>query len=109
MSSGKCISPEKFTTEDLCFGDLREGKLPGEKSYERIPISVKHPDGSTGPLIIVTEPCFSFGIQEDKKYGNFTIPLSLYDKGKPTLKQKMFVRTINKIITACDKEPKSCF
>ncbi len=56
----------------------------------------------------MTETCFSFGIQRDSKYDTFTIPLVLYDRNEPTHKQKLFVKTIQDILSACDLKPKSC-
>ncbi len=40
MSSGKCISLENFSTEDLEFGEAESGKLRDRTSFEKIPISV---------------------------------------------------------------------
>ncbi len=108
MSSGKCISLENFSIEDLEFGEIESGKLRDGTSFEKIPISVRRPDGSTGPLIIVTETCFSLGMKKDTKYNTQSIPLILCDKNKPTQKQKLFVRTIQDIISACIPKPKSC-
>ncbi len=108
MSSGKCISSENFSTKDLVFGESKKGELRDGTSFEKIPISVRRPDGFTGPLIIVTETCFSFGIQRDTKYDTFTIPLVLHDKDEPTHKQKLFVKTIRDILSVCEPKPKSC-
>jgi hypothetical protein len=77
MSSGKCTSSENFSANDLVFGESKKGELRDGTSFEKIPISVRRPDGSVGPLIIVSETCFSFGIQRDTKYDTFTIPLVL--------------------------------
>ena len=68
MTGKICISSEKFNIKDLVFGEPKKGELRDGKSFEKIPISVRRSDGSTGPLNIVTEPCFSFGVQKDSKY-----------------------------------------
>ncbi len=108
MSSRKCTSPENFSAEDLVFGEPKEGELRDGTSFKKIPISVRRPDGSVGSLIIISETRFSFGIQRDDKYGTYTIPLVLYDKDEPTQKQRLFVKTIRDILSACDPKPKSC-
>ena len=108
MSSKKCTSPESFRTEDLIFGETKEGEMKDGSIFRKTPISVKHPDGSIGPLIIISEPCFSFGIQKDSKYGGYSIPLVLLDKEEPTDEQRKFIAVIKKILSECDPKPKSC-
>ena len=107
MTSRKCTKPENFSAEDLVFGEPKD-ELRDGTNFQKIPISVCRPDGSVGPLIIVLETCFSFGIQRDDKYETYTIPLVLYDKEKPTRAQKLFVKTIKDILSACEQRPKSC-
>ncbi len=108
MSSRKCINPENFSVDDLIFGAPKEGELRDGTSFKKIPISVLRSDGSVGPLIVVSETCFLFGIQKDSKYDTFTIPLVLYDKDEPTQRQRLFVKTIRDILLACEQKPKSC-
>ena len=109
MSTKKCLSPEKFDIDDLVFGDKIEGEMKDGTSFKKIPISVKRPDGSVGPLIMVSDTIFSFGVQRDTKYDTYTVSLALCDKDKPTRKQRQFVEAIRDIISACDPKPKSCF
>jgi hypothetical protein len=108
MAERLCISPEKFETKDLVFGEPEKGELRDGKSFEKIPISVRRSDGSIGPLIIMTEPWFSFGIQKDSMYGTYTLPLVLYNKDEVTPGQRLFVKVIRDILSACDPEPKLC-
>ena len=108
MSSKKCTSPGSFRTEDLIFGETKEGEMKDGSIFRKTPISVKHPDGSIGPLIIISEPCISFGIQKDSKYGGYSIPLVLLDKEEPTDEQREFIAVIEKILSECDPKPKSC-
>ena len=105
MYARKSIDTENFSAKDLVFDEPKEGELRDGTSFKKIPISVLRSDGSVGPLI-VSETCFSFGIQRNDKYGTYTIPL--YDKGGPTPKQKLFVKTIRDILSACEHKPKSC-
>ncbi len=109
MSTKKCLSPEKFDIDDLVFGDKIEGEMKDGTSFKKIPISVKRPDGSVGPLIMVSDTIFSFGVQRETKYDTYTVSLALCDKDKPTRKQRQFVEAIRDIISACDPKPKSCF
>ncbi len=108
MSARKSIDTENFSVEDLVFDEPKEGELRDGTSFKKIPISVRRSDGSVGPLIILSEICFSFGIQRDTKYGTYTIPLVLYNKEGPTPKQKLFAKTIRDILSACKHKPKSC-
>ncbi len=107
MSARKSIDTENFSIEDLVFEEPKEGKLRDGTSFKKIPISIRRSDGSVGPLIILSEICFSFGIQRDTKYGTYTIPLVLYNKEGPTPKQKLFAKTIRDILSACEHKPKS--
>ncbi len=75
MSSKKCISLESFDPNDLVFGETKEGEMSDGTSFKKIPISVRRLDGTTVPLYVATDTCFSFGIQKDSKYGGYSIPL----------------------------------
>ncbi len=108
MSSKKCISLENFDPDDLVFDYVKEGEMSDGTSFKKIPISVQHSDGTTGPLCVATDTCFSFGIQRDSKYGGYSIPLVIMDKNNPTDKQKKIVRVIKEIMSACHPTPKSC-
>ena len=108
MESKKCISLENFDPDDLVFEYVKEGKMSDGTSFKKIPISVRRSDGTTGPLYVATDACFSFGIQRDSKYGGYSIPLVIMDKNNPTDRQRRFVRVIKEIMSACHPTPKSC-
>ena len=108
MESKKCISLENFDPDDLVFDYVKEGKMSDGTSFKKTPISVLCSDGTTGPLYVATDTCFSFGIQKDSKYRGYSIPLVLMDKNNPTEKQKKFVKVIKEIMSACHPTPKSC-
>ncbi len=108
MSSKKCISLESFNPDDLVFGETKEGEMSDGTSFKKIPISVRRSDGTTGPLYVATDTCFSFGIQKDSKYGGYSIPLVVMDKSNPTERQKKFVKVMKEIMSACRPTPKSC-
>ena len=84
MSSKKCISLENFDPDDLVFDYAKEGKMSDGTSFKKIPISVLRSDGTTGPLYLATDTCFSFGVQKDSKYGGYPIPLVLMDGNNST-------------------------
>ncbi len=98
MSSKKCISLENFDPDDLVFDYVKEGKMSDGTSFSKTPIGVLCSDGTTSPLYVATDTCFSFGIQKDSKYGGYSIPLVLMDKDNPTDKQKKFVKVIKEIV-----------
>ena len=108
MSSKKCISLENFGSDNLVFGHAKEGEMSDGTSFRKIPIKVSLSDGTTSPLYLATDTCFSFGIQKDNKYGGYSIPLVLMDKNNPTNKQKKFVKVMKEIMSACHPTPKSC-
>ncbi len=108
MASKKCVSLENFDPDDLVFDYVKEGKMSDGTSFKKTPISVRRSDGTTGPLCVATDTCFSFGIQRDSKYGGYSIPLVIMDKNNPTDKQKKFVKVIKEIMSACHPTPKSC-
>ncbi len=108
MSSKKCISLESFNPDDLVFGETKEGEMSDGTSFKKIPISVRRSDGTTSPLYVATDTCFSFGIQKDSKYGGYSIPLVVMDKSNPTERQKKFVKVMKEIMSACRPTPKSC-
>ncbi len=108
MESTKCISLENFDPDNLVFEYVKEGEMSDGTSFKKIPISVRRSDGTTGPLYIATDTCFSFGVQKDSKYGGYSIPLVLMDKNNPTDKQKKFVSVVKHIMSACHPTPESC-
>ena len=108
MTSNKCISLENFDPDDLVFGCVKEGVMSDGTSFKKVPISVQRLDGSTDPLYMATDTCFSFGIQKDSKYGGYSITEVLMDKNNPTDKQKKFVSVMKDIMSACHPTPKSC-
>ena len=60
-------------TENINFGVTRFGNVTGKNvTYERIPITIEHGD-DYGSLLIKTEKCFTFGIQQnlDKETGKY--------------------------------------
>ncbi len=89
MSSKKCISLENFDPDDLVFDYAKEGKMSDGTSFKKIPISVLRSDGTTGPLYLTTDTCFSFGVQKDSKYGGYPIPLVLMDGNNSTEAEKI--------------------
>ena len=71
MSSKKCMSLENFDPDDLVFDYVKEGKMSDGTSFSKTPISVLRSDGTTGPLYVATDTCFSFGIQVRRLFHSF--------------------------------------
>jgi hypothetical protein len=103
---------DKFCASDIIFKEPKESyfTISGGKnmSYKRVHIAVKYPSGKEGPLLLITDRCFSFGVQEDNKFSNksYSMPIVMYDKtpdGKamPTVKQVTFVRKFRDVIEIC--------
>ena len=98
-----------YDTSRMIFQDPVPGSIPESKpaiTYKRIPIETVYDDGSTGPLIISTEECYSYGIGENTnietgKTNGFVIPLVLYSRNGATQLEKAFVETVNNIIDKC--------
>ena len=101
MSERKSIDTKNFSIEDLVFGESKEGVLRDGTNYKKTPISVRRSDGTVGPLIILSEICFSFGIQKDTKFGTHTVPLVLYNKEGPSPRQELFAKTVKNIWALC--------
>ncbi len=105
----KCINLDKFDPDDLVFGCPEDGRFGDGTRFVKKSIGVLRSDGMTSPLYISTDTCFSFGIQKNKNYGGYSIPLVLLNKSDPTDKQIKFIRVMKKIMSACQPTPKSCF
>ena len=96
-----------FKPENISFGASKVSNVPGKDvTYERIPISINHDDGTYGSLLIKTEKCFSFGVKEnlDKETGEITgwsLPIVMYDRLEPTEEQRKWVEKFNEIVEHC--------
>lgn len=97
-------SPNGFNpSNQLILSELIEQKIPNSKlTYNRINISTRYPDGSTGPLIIPTQRVYSFGVCEYKdeatqKVNGYTLPLCLFNREGPTPEEKAWVDMFNNL------------
>ena len=60
-------SYDHLTTDNIIFNEAKEYKVKDSKiKYKRIPIEVKYPNNTKGPLVIETPVLFSFGVNEKK-------------------------------------------
>jgi len=94
-----------YNTKRMLFSKPVVGNIPGQPqlSYQRVNITTRNPDGTSGDLIIPTEELWSFGVQENKAMGSdkisgYVLPLCLYNRDGPTEAEKAFVTTINNIV-----------
>lgn len=76
--------------------------IPNSKlTAKSVKVNVKNPDGSVGDLLIATEKVFSFGVCEDNgfdgdnKLNGYKLPLCLYDKDTPSVKEKEWVSQLD--------------
>ena len=105
LTSASGYNPKK----SIIFSECQKGSIPDSKppiNYRRINISTTYPDGSTGPLIVPTGECFSFGLSENLnmdtgKPNGYVVPLCLFNRDGPTKAEKEFVETFEAIIDAC--------
>ena len=60
-------SYDHLTTDNIILNEAKEYKVKDSKiKYKRIPIEVKYPNNTKGPLVIETPVLFSFGVNEKK-------------------------------------------
>lgn len=111
MTSTVITEINSFDTSNLVFLPAIKGEIPSSDSklpivFRRIPIRIKNPDGTIGPLILSPKNLFSFGVSENTNNNGvvtgYTLPLVLWNKdGKPTEEQKMFTDVLEELIEAC--------
>ena len=108
MTRVEClINLNNFKPENISFGVPKVSNVPGrDVTYQRIPITIKHDDDFYGSLLIKTEKCFSFGVQQnlDKETGEITgwsLPIAMYDRLEPTKAQHTWVEKFNEIVECC--------
>lgn len=86
--------------EHIIFSEAKESTIPG--SY-RINISIKYEDGIVGPLILMTDSVYSFGIQETKSLDKpirttgYSLPICLWNIDGPTEHQLKFIKSLDMI------------
>ena len=97
-------SYDHLTPENIVFNEAKEYKVKDSKiKYKRIPIEVKYPNNTKGPLVIETPVLFSFGVNEKKnqetgKLVGYSMPVCLWAKdSKPSTKEKAFFGAINNV------------
>ena len=93
--------------ENISFGAPKVSNVPGKDiTYERIPITIEHDDGTYGSLLIKTEKCFTFGAKQniDKETGlvnGWSFPIAMYDRLEPTEEQRKWVAKFDEIVECC--------
>ena len=95
--------------ENIRFCAPIVSKVPGKDvTYQRIPITINHDDGTYGPLLIKTEKCLTFGARQnfDKETGELTgwsLPIAMYDRLEPTEAQREWVEEFYKVVECCEE------
>ena len=94
---------------NVCFGKSVTFEVPNsDKTYDRIPITVEYDTNVSGPLLIKTDKCFSYGARQNvnketgEVYG-WTLPISMYDKEGATDHQLRFVKLLDNLIMRAKK------
>ena len=95
--------------ENIRFCAPIVSNVPGKDiTYQRIPITINHDDGTYGSLLIKTEKCFTFGARQnfDKETGEltgWTLPIAMYDRLEPTKAQREWVEGFFEIVGCCEE------
>ena len=97
-----------YKVENMRFRKMIESSLPGANgapsvNYKRVPIGTRNPDGSMGDLVLQTLRLYSFGLspnvsQTTGKTEGYTLALCLTNRNDPTVDEKKWVETFNKIV-----------
>jgi hypothetical protein len=110
MYATKLTSVRGFSTNNIIFSKPEVGSIPGSVpkiSFKRIRIGVRHPDGSTGDLILETpDHLFSFGLQENRDMGTgningYVMPFCLWNKNGATEEEMEFTRIFDSVVQRC--------
>ena len=99
-----------FDCSNIIFNDPQKHTVPDSKppiAYTRVQMQVRHPDGTTGDLILPTERCFSFGVQANEDQhtnavNNYSMSLVLQSRDGPTQEELQWIDTFNSIVTATE-------
>ena len=99
-----------YNVANLRFRKMIESTLPGANgapsvNYKRVPIGTRNPDGTFGDLILPTLRLYSFGLSANVspntgKIDSYTLPLCLTNRNDPTVEEKKWVETFNRIVEA---------
>lgn len=110
MNNTQLTDFKNYDAKRLLFSKPEVGTIPGSMSkltFKRIRIATKNSDGTVGDLVIATPPnlmCYGLQEQTDPSTGavnGYQFPLVLWNRNEPTLDEKTFTDTINKICDAC--------
>lgn len=99
-----------YNVSNLRFRKMIESTLPGANgapsvNYKRVPIGTRNPDGTFGDLVLPTLRLYSFGLSANVspntgKIDSYTLPLCLTNRNDPTVEEKKWVETFNRIVEA---------
>jgi len=108
MYNTQLTNATNYDVNRMIFSEPQKNKLPGNDllKYQRINISTRNEDGTVGDLILKTPTLFSFGVQESKsmetkEVNGYVMPLCLWDKTNPSVEEKAWTDTFNKICEYC--------
>jgi len=109
MSNTQLTNPSNYDVDRMVFSKPQMGSIPGTTvKFQRIMISTKNQDGTTGDLILEAPTrLFSFGVRPNTSMDGsdaiigYSLPLCLLDRESPTEEQQTFYDTFNRIIEHC--------
>ena len=62
------ITPEQFDVKNIIFQEPANEAVPNSPHVaKRVHIKYRYPNGKIGDFVVMTEPLFSYGIQEERK------------------------------------------
>ena len=83
----------KMDNVKVPFSEPKDSTI-NDIEYKHINIKTKYSDGTIGPLIIPLKGCYSFGLQKNENYGNYSMPIVVKEE---------FVKVFKSFTNQCKK------
>ena len=97
------LNLDLFGQKNICFGEPKQGEI-GDVRFVSVPILY-----GKERLTLMTDTCFSWGIQEEKGEKGYKHPILMVKKNmnsgklEPTPHQSLFLKRFDEIVAACKK------
>ena len=100
---------DNFDISKVCFLKHEEATINSGQNpiqFKSVPIRIKLDNGDLGPLYIVTDKCFSWGLQTEKNGKSYKLPIVMINKNsngelEPTDYQTKLLQVFNSIVEKC--------
>ena len=102
-SDAMTLNLDLFGQKNICFGEPKQGEI-GDVRFVSVPILY-----GKERLTLMTDTCFSWGIQEEKSEKGYKLPILMVNKNmnsgvlEPTPHQSLFLKRFDEIVAACKK------